>query len=472
MSYHAAIKSLHDLGAELAPAATGNAAGQPRRKFDLDEMRLLACALGVPQRAFRSVLIAGTNGKGSTAATLASIMEAGGYRTGLYTSPHLSRVNERIRIDGIDISDDDFARLYFRVDEAGVKLVAEGKLPQHPSFFESLTALAFLYFAEKQVDIAVLEVGLGGRLDATNIVEPLMSVITDISMDHMEWLGNSLPEIAREKAGILRSDGVLVTLSQHPQVNQVLGEVAMELNVTGVNAAQYMPQQNVVPWGMPYSLSILGSAVDVHPSLAGAHQHRNVALAIASAVELCNRHGYKLDSEAITKGVSAIRWAGRLERFSLGLDCPDVWIDVAHNPAGAWTLRAALNANSEISESSPAASRTLVFGCMKDKSYAEMAQILFPIFDRVVVTPVDSPRTAPAEELLALAQQLGTPVTAAANAVDALRLALEQTPPSGIVMCAGSIYLAGPLRAELLAMQASDKAIRPEFTVPVEGTLR
>ena len=472
MSYHAAIDSLNALGAELAPAPTGNSAGQPRRKFDLDQMRLLAETLGTPQRLFRSVLIAGTNGKGSTAATLASILQAGGYRTGLYTSPHLCRVNERIRVDGIDISDDDFARLYFRVDEAGNKLVSQGKLPQHPSFFESLTALAFLYFAEKQVDLAVLEVGLGGRLDATNIVDPLLSVITDISMDHMEWLGNTLPEIAREKAGILRRDGTLITLSQHPQVNQVLGEVAMELNVTGVNAAQYMPQQNAVPWSAPYALSILGAEVNVLPSLVGAHQHRNVALAIAGAVELCNRHGYKLDSNAVATGVSATRWAGRLERFSMGSAGADVWIDVAHNPAGAWTLRAALNAQSEISESSTAVSRTLVFGCMKDKSYAEMAQILFPVFDRVVVTPVDSPRTAPAEELFALAQKLGTPVTAARDAVDALRLALKQTPPNGIVVCAGSIYLAGPLRAELLALQASDQPIQQEISGKVEGTLR
>src|ERR1700733_3897657 len=183
MSYAAAVDHLYALGHELAPAAPSG----PRRKFDLAHMRVLAAALGDPQTTFPSVLIAGTNGKGSTAATLASILTAAGYRTGLYTSPHLVRVNERIQIDGVQISDEDFARLYFQVDETARHLVESGDLPHPPSFFEVLTALAFLYFAGSKadsdneaadsVDIAILEVGLGGRLDATNIVEPLLSVI-------------------------------------------------------------------------------------------------------------------------------------------------------------------------------------------------------------------------------------------------------------------------------------------------------
>ena len=210
MSYVAAVEHLHSLGQELA-GATG------RRKFDLEHMRVLAAALGDPQRHFPAVLIAGTNGKGSTAATLASICAAAGVRTGLYTSPHLIHVTERIRTsekvesaDGAqgklaEIAEEDFARLYFRVDETAQKLVAAGKLPHAPSFFESLTALAFLYFAECKVEIAILEVGLGGRLDATNIVQPVLSIITDIALDHQEYLGETIAEIAREKSGIMRS---------------------------------------------------------------------------------------------------------------------------------------------------------------------------------------------------------------------------------------------------------------------------
>ena len=221
MSYAAALDQLNAMAPELFTRP-----GQPRRKFSLDQVRTLLAALGNPHLLFRSVLIAGTNGKGSTAATLASILTESGLKTGLYTSPHLERVNERIRVDRTLIEDDDFARHFFRVSDAGEELVSNGSLPQLPSFFECLTALAFLYFAEAAVDIAVLEVGMGGRLDATNVVEPLLSIITDISLDHMEWLGSTVAQIAREKAGILRRGGTMVTLPQHPEANQVLGEVA------------------------------------------------------------------------------------------------------------------------------------------------------------------------------------------------------------------------------------------------------
>ena len=232
MTYGQAIDRLHTLGLELATPVSGAA----RRKFDLQQMRTLVAALGHPEQAFPGVLIAGTNGKGSTAATLASILEKAGYRTGLYTSPHLERVNERIRMNGRDISDDDFARLYFHVDAKAEALVASGELPHPPSFFEMLTALAFVHFAEQKVDIAVLEVGMGGRLDATNIVEPLLSIITDISLDHTEWLGPTIDAIAREKAGILRPNGTLITLPQHPEANRAIGEVATALEVTAINA--------------------------------------------------------------------------------------------------------------------------------------------------------------------------------------------------------------------------------------------
>ncbi len=201
-----------------------------------EQVRTLLHALGDPQLAFRSVLIAGTNGKGSTAATLASILTTAGLRTGLYTSPHLERPNERIRLDCAEISDEAFAALYFRVHDTAQQLVATGQLPQDPSYFEILTAQAFLYFAEQKVDIAVLEVGMGGRLDATNVVDPLLSIVTDISLDHMEWLGQTIAAIAREKAGILRAGGTLITLPQHPEANKVLGEVAMELGSRAVSA--------------------------------------------------------------------------------------------------------------------------------------------------------------------------------------------------------------------------------------------
>src|SRR5216684_2343078 len=233
MSYETAIARMYALGHELAQTSAP--------KFDLAHMRGLLCALDNPERRFPGVLIAGTNGKGSTAATLASILQASGVRAGLYTSPHLARINERIQISGEQISDDDFTWLHDLVDRIAERLVGEGRLPWHPSFFEMLTAIAFEYFARRKVDIAVLEVGMGGRLDATNVIEPRVSVITDISLDHQKFLGDTVAEIAGEKAGIIRSGGVVVTLPQIAQANDVIGNAILDLDAKAVSAVQYVP---------------------------------------------------------------------------------------------------------------------------------------------------------------------------------------------------------------------------------------
>src|SRR5580693_7956390 len=233
MSYETAIARMFALGHELAQT--------PSHKFDLDHMRVLLGALDHPERQFPSVLIAGTNGKGSTAATLASILRASGLKTGLYTSPHLVRINERIRVNGEEISDDDFAALQGEVDRVAERLVERGGLPWHPSFFEMMTAIAFVHFAGQRVELAVLEVGMGGRLDATNVVEPLVSVITDISLDHQKFLGNTVGEIAREKVGIVRPGGVVVTLPQLPEANHVIGNTILDLGARAVSAVEYVP---------------------------------------------------------------------------------------------------------------------------------------------------------------------------------------------------------------------------------------
>ncbi len=445
MSYAAAIDGLFSLAGELHAVP-----GQPRRKFELDEMRALAEGLGHPERSFRSVLVAGTNGKGSTSATLASILTTAGYRTGLYTSPHLSRVNERVRVDGMEISDDDFAAYYFRIDDCARELVSEGKLRGHPSFFEMMTALAFLAFAERRVDIAVLEVGMGGRLDATNIVEPIVSVITDISLDHTEWLGSTITEIAREKAGILRRNGVLVTLPQHPEANQAIGEAATALNVRGVNAAAYVPGRDAVMHGDEYSLTVMSEPIEVKSSLKGVHQQRNLALAIAAAGELRNHNGYNISAAQIAEGIRRTQWPGRLERFPQ-MGRADVLMDVAHNPAGAWALRSAL------SHLDPEPLKmTVVFGCLGDKPIGEMAQILFPLFETVVLTEVDSSRRSTRAEMAAAAAATGVPVVTAENPQDALERAWALTPADGLVVVTGSIYLIGALRP-VVALQATEK---------------
>ncbi len=442
MTYASAVDRLFALAAELAG---------PPRKYRLEEMERLCKTLGHPERRFPSVLIAGTNGKGSTAALLASILAAAGYRTGLYTSPHLEQVNERIAISSASggfepIADDPFAEAFGKVEAAAVALQHEGSLPAPPSFFEAVTATAFVAFAAARVDIAVLEVGMGGRLDATNVVDPLLSIITDISLDHMEYLGATLDAIAHEKAGILRASGTMVTLPQHPAANRALGEVAASLQVRGVNAAAYIPFLDSTRTGPRnrYPLSVLDETVEVDLPLAGSHQQRNLALAIAAAVELCNTHSYKITPEDISRGIRDIRWPARLERIPHDRHA-DLLVDVAHNAAGAWALRSAL---SHFDPAPPA--MTLVFSCLRDKEIGEMAQILFPVFDHVILTTVSSPRAASMESLRQAAAAVGTQAMEIPDPAEALDRAWELTSATGLVVAAGSVYLAGAVRKKAM----------------------
>ena len=566
MPYEEALYHLAALGPELR---TGNvpADAATDRKFSLEHIRSLLVELGDPQRQFRSILIAGTNGKGSTAATLASICAAGGVRTGLYTSPHLSRVNERMRVavpqpDGdtaplAEIPDATFGRLFGDVYRLAGQMVEKRTLPHTPSFFELLTAVGFLFFAEQRVELAVLEVGLGGRLDATNIVEPLVSVITDIGIDHTEFLGNTLTKIAREKAGILRRNGVLVTLSQHPEANAAIGELAVALGVRGVDASRYLPPRGFVgssqgeislggrkpgasdpstdfgaletlpglPVAQPdsgrgavsafnrnesegpapvahavasetsrstdlppflpgqrkhdsgnelsplgrncYPVAIEGEVVQLDSPLPGQHQQRNLALAVAAAVELRTHHGFRLSNHAIEAGVRATTWPGRLEWLPARRGNTDgtaahapLLLDVAHNPAGAWTLRAAL---AQLPDERP---RTLIFSCLADKQIEEMARILWPLFDsasgdparrrdHIVLAPITNPRAATVTQLLQVARALDIPAHAAPHLPGALHQAEALTPVEGVIVATGSVYLIGDLRRLALAESPS-----------------
>jgi dihydrofolate synthase/folylpolyglutamate synthase len=445
ISYDAAVEALYALGHELhAP-----------RKFDLAHMRALCRALGNPQRRFRSVLIAGTNGKGSTAATLASILLASGHRTGLYTSPHLVRVNERIRVNGDPIPDADFASAYARVTEVAAALVAASELPHPPSFFETVTAIAFEHFASSGAEIAVLEAGMGGRLDATNVVEPILSVITDIDLDHQKFLGNTIAAIATEKAGILRPGVAAVTLPQHPEANQTIGERMLAVGARAVNAARNLPPmtpaaeelarlQAGVRAGSPletrFPLSVLGCEVEIVSPLVGRHQLRNLALAITAAEELAGQ-GPGITPQTIARGTRQTRWPGRLERLAPTGARPEVLLDVAHNPAGAWALRSAL---SELFDGRP---MVLLFASMADKAIASMAQILWPQMEHVVLTQVaDSPRAASVAVLAELAQSLGVKHSLAASVPEGVAMAIARSRELGaeaLVVIAGSIYLAG-----------------------------
>jgi dihydrofolate synthase/folylpolyglutamate synthase len=445
-SYQTAVARMYALGHELAQTST--------HKFDLAFVRVLLAALNNPERCFPAVLIAGTNGKGSTAATLASILNAAGLRTGLYTSPHLVRINERIRINGKEIADEDFALLHDLVDRTAERLVEEGELPWHPSFFEMLTAIAFEYFAHK-VEIAVLEVGMGGRLDATNVVDPRVSVITDISLDHQKFLGNTVTEIAREKAGIIRRGGIVVTLPQQPQANDVIGNTILELDAHAVSAVQYVPpvspasteyalrntqKKNSVPISC-YPLQVMGKQILVETPLVGRHQLRNVALAIAATEEL-SKQGFAITPDAIERGIRETRWPGRFQVLSWQYNSPEYIFDVAHNPAGAWALRSTL---SSYYEDRPL---TLIFGAMRDKAIGEMAEILFPLAERVIVTRAENPRSATVDEIRLAAGRTSTDIQSAEDIRHALAKVRGLMWPT-VVVITGSIYIVGEAMRQL-----------------------
>ncbi len=438
MSYAAAIDQLNAMAPELFTQP-----GHQRRKFSLDEFRVLLGVLGNPHQRFRSVLIAGTNGKGSTASTLASILIASGARTGLYTSPHLERVNERIRVDQVEIADETFARLYFRVHVVAQQLVQWGLLPQHPSFFETLTAIAFLCFAESNVDLAVLEVGMGGRLDATNVVDPLLSIITDISLDHTEWLGTTIAAIAREKAGILRPGGRMIRLPQFTEADDVLCEVAKELGVRWVSVIEYLPSIGTGGFRDVRTVKLNRATIEIRSPLAGGHQNRNIALAIAAAVELACDFGFHITPYQIAEGIRKTQWPGRLERIERG---GLVWIlDVAHNPAGAWAVRTGLFNMPDGREA-----KTLVFSCLRDKPVVEIAGILFPLFEHVILAPIHSARATPMEDMEAAARAVGTSAVCTGSIGEALQLAKEKG-HGGAVVISGSVYLVGEARSLLFA---------------------
>ena len=434
-TYESAVNNLLALGHELAS----------NRKFDLAHMRRLAEALGNPQRKLQSVLIAGTNGKGSTAATLASIVQTAGYRTGLYTSPHLLRVNERIQINQESISDAEFAVIYDRVERCAHELVERGELPWHPSFFEMLTAMAFEYFASAGVELAVLEVGLGGRLDATNIVDPLISVITDIDFDHQNFLGNTLPEIAHEKAGILRPKGTVVLLPQHPIVNETLGKEIMERDARAVSAVKHMPSMTPgaddlashAPSGQnQFTLDVMGKEIKVDFPLAGRHQLRNLALAITAAEEL-NKFGFQISAEDIEQGIRSTNWPARFQVIPAADGFPEVVLDVAHNPAGAWALRSAL---STFYEDRPL---TFIFGAMRDKAISEIADIIFPLADRVIATHAENPRAASPQQIAELGAHTQTEILQAKSVPEALDRACTLAGSKGVIVITGSIYIVG-----------------------------
>ena len=435
MNYESAVRYLLSLGRELA-APTQVAAA----KFNLQNITILLERLGRPDRVYPCVHIAGTNGKGSTAAFLEKILREAGFRTGLNTSPHLERINERIRISGEEIADEQFAEIFTRIHAVIEELLAEGKLRAHPTYFECVTAIAFEAFARQRVDFAVIEVGLGGRLDATNVVMPVVSIITQIDFDHENYLGHSLREIAGEKAGILKAQVPAVVAVQLPEARQVLMERAMELRCPVVETSEaFRVKDETVENGCARAAVIeiiSGNTFSLEPRLAGRFQLQNALNAVAAARILQNRI-YRITDENIVSGVATAEWPGRLERLQTR---PDVYLDGAHNPGAARELARFLDENF--------AGRKvyLIFGAMRDKAVDEVTGMLFPRAHEVIFTQPGTPRAVSARQLAEMAADHAKKFTVIEDGEQAMESALSKAGPEDAVFITGSLYLVGELR--------------------------
>ena len=435
MNYDAAVRYLLSLGRELAAPTQAAAA-----KFDLENISVLAERLGRPDRAYPSAHIAGTNGKGSTAAFLESILRQAGFCTGLNTSPHLEKINERIRVNGGEISDDDFAETLTGTQALIEELLAAGKLRAHPTYFECVTAMAFQYFAESRVDFGVFEVGLGGRLDATNILSPAISLISRIDFDHENFLGHSLREIAGEKAGILKKGVPVVVAQQRPEALEVILKRGKEVGCPIVEASlEYRVDHDSLLNGCvraQITEIATGWTATVAPQLPGRFQLQNAITAVAAARTLAAR-GYRIPQTAIEQGIASAVWPGRLEKLQ---SRPDIYVDGAHNPGAARELAAFWQENF--------AGRKifLLYGALRDKAVDEIAGLLFPQAAEVVFTEPRTSRAISASQLSEIAAHLAEHSSVIPDAEQALDYLVSKARPEDAVFVTGSLYLVGQLR--------------------------
>jgi len=418
-------------------------------RFNLDRMELLMEKLGSPHRKYPVVHVAGTKGKGSVSALCASALQAAGYSTGFYTSPHLQEFSERIQVNGKTIPQEEVVRL---VDD--LKLV----IPQiqTPSWFELTTAMAFMYFAQCQVDVAVIEVGLGGRLDSTNVVHPVVSVITSISYDHMAILGNTLAEIASEKGGIIKNGRPVVTAPQKDEARQVIEKIAGERGAALYQVGKdyyFTPQSHTLEeqsfWVWPAKDQALASdyfssngakgtpPLSLTIPLLGQHQVENATTAYA-ALQVLNQEGFNVPELAIQQGFAKVVWPGRFEILSKQ---PFLVIDSAHNRDSAKRLRQAME------DYFPGCGVILVFGASEDKDIDGMFTELFSSVKQAIMTQSTHPRAANVEKLAGMAAKFNKPIKNIPQIEDALVYALEQVEEKDVILVTGSLFVAAAARA-------------------------
>ena len=411
-------------------------------KFGLSNSVRLMGLMGDPHRRFRSVHIAGTNGKGSTAAFLAGVLAAAGHRVGLYTSPHLSSFTERIRINGIPISEERVVALAERVRARyeNVPTAKGGSLV--PTFFEVTTTMAFTCFAEEHVDIAVVEAGMGGRLDSTNVVVPLVSVITNIDLEHTEYLGSTLEKIAAEKAGIIKAGVPVVTGAVQPEVIAVIEQQAASAGAVVLRMPRdFGAEQVAAAGGQEFDYRGISMRLPgVRIGMLGRHQIGNACLALAAA-ECIGRAGMVIPEAALRAGLEQAAWEGRLERAA---QRPDVYLDGAHNPASARVLADAVR------ELKLAYRKViLVIGILKDKDHGGILGQLVPLADQVIVTCPDYSRALGIDALAAEVRRSHWDVALSSSVAAAIDLARRSAHRDDLIIITGSLYTVGEARALL-----------------------
>ncbi|MFZ0333979.1 MAG: folylpolyglutamate synthase/dihydrofolate synthase family protein [Candidatus Acidiferrales bacterium] len=436
MNYEESVRRLLSLGKELASPQQARV-----QKFDLENIRVLSGYLGSPHRAVPCAHIAGTNGKGSTAAMLESILRAAGLSTGLFTSPHLARINERIAFNGVAISDADFAAEFACVQSAIEHLLATGELAAHPTYFECVTAMAYHAFARRAVGFAVYEVGMGGRLDSTNIVQPEVAIVTQIELDHENFLGHSIAEIATEKAGIIKPGGWVVSAAERAEAREVIARRAAAVDAKLVEIDKAWHLEKMVATRGCYRVEACGSDSDkrlrLDIPLPGRFQVRN-ALAAATAAQLLAARGFPVNDDAIERGIKETRWPGRLERLS---ERPAIFLDGAHNPAAARELAA-------FWEEHLSGQRIwLIYGALRDKAVDEIAGLLFPRAHHIFLTEPQQSRAISAPLLAEMTSHLAARFEVVPNPTQAFDLALAQASARDAIFVTGSLYLVGQLRA-------------------------
>ncbi|MGH9354990.1 MAG: bifunctional folylpolyglutamate synthase/dihydrofolate synthase [Terriglobia bacterium] len=424
MTYAESVTYLAELGHELS-----------RVKFDLEAIRRVLAGLGDPQRAYPTAIVAGTNGKGSTCAMLSEILHCAGFRTGLYTSPHLVRVNERIRVADAEIEGSDFAAAATAVRDGTERLLESG-LSVHLSFFEFLTAMAFVHFAREAVDFAVLEVGMGGRLDATNVTEHRVAVITNVDLDHEQFLGHTRAAIAAEKAGVIRAGCPVVSGCEDEETGGVVRRRSEELGAEWIDLPRRSRVGSICDRAgfFSFDLELDGERfADLAPSLAGEVQIRNATAAVAAAAVL-RRGGMRISVDAIREGLRAARWPGRLETLH---DGPRLLLDGAHNPAAARELAGF------VAEDLAGRRIRLVYASMRDKNIGEIARALFPLAIEVYITRTATGRAASPEEILERAGWAAAKVLIQEDPVRAVQEACRVSAKDDVVLVAGSLFLVG-----------------------------